>query len=84
MTDQLFNTITFSHSNRQKFLIYLKEICKREKVSEEDVLTWLNWQIIANDQKIQGKHKSEHLIQKLFERRFPETTKLIKTGLWNL
>ena len=75
---------TFSHSNKIKLETYLSEIMKREEVSREAILKDLPLAEIKADQNIQGKHKSEKIIQLLFKRRYPETSKLIEEGLYEL
>jgi len=62
--------LTFSQNRISK--TYLYEISRREKLSAEEILA----DAAQTDRRA--------FVQSLFERRFPETSQLIKNGEWRL
>lgn len=62
--------LTFSQSRIGK--TYLYEICRRENISPAEILA----RVDQTDRKV--------FMQSLFERRFPETSRLIKNGEWQI
>jgi len=62
--------LTFSQNRISKTYIY--EISRREKISTEEIL--------ADTDRTDRKA----FVQSLFERRFPETSRLIRNGEWRL
>lgn len=82
---QLSAELHLSFSNNKLFLIYIYEILRREPALTFNVLLEsLNFAEILKNNNIQGKRKGEVVLDKLFERRFPETAELIRKGEFNV